>query len=157
MENKEQPKQKSPKKSIVRILCAEDSPAIRALLLAALAGAGYEVELASDGMEALTKAVEWISRFHLLITDHRMPRLDGLALVRHLRSVDFPGWILVLAGTLGHRTAETYGRFLIDGVIHKPIRITELLAAVEALAAKPLRSYAERQRLFSNLQSNHEA
>ena len=90
-------------------------------------------------MEALTKAVEWISRFQLLITDHRMPRLDGLSLVRHLREVDFPGRILVRAGTLGNHTAELYRHLHIDGVIHKPIQIADLLGTVNALAALPLR------------------
>jgi two-component system chemotaxis response regulator CheY len=146
MDKKEQEQQRSTRqeKSIRRVLCAEDNPAIRQLLFDTLSGAGYQVELAADGMEALTKAVEWISRFDLLITDHRMPRLDGLSLVRHLRDVDFPGRILVLAGTLGDRAAELYGRFHIDGVVHKPIHITELLGVVDDLAAKPLPSYSER-------------
>jgi CheY-like chemotaxis protein len=152
-EHEQQEKELRPKaksqRSIKRVLCAEDNPAVGRLLCDALSGSGYEVELAIDGMEALAKAVAWISRFQLLITDHRMPRLDGLALVRHLREVDFPGRILILAGTLGERAAELYGRFHIDGVIHKPVRVTELLSTVDRLSQQPLPSYAERQRRLS--------
>ncbi len=67
-----------------RILVAEDEADIRELLRLALSGAGYEVETAPDGAAALDQA-----RVHppsLVVTDLRMPRVNGLGLIRSLRA-----------------------------------------------------------------------
>ncbi|MEO8603233.1 MAG: sigma-54 dependent transcriptional regulator [bacterium] len=67
-----------------RILVADDEAGVRAFLAGALAGDGHHVAQAADGVEAL----EQLRRhsFHVLITDLRMPRLDGLALLRQARA-----------------------------------------------------------------------
>lgn len=65
------------------ILVAEDEADIRELLRLTLGGAGYEVECAADGRLALEKAVASPPR--LVVTDLRMPTMDGLDLIRALR------------------------------------------------------------------------
>lgn len=50
-----------------------------------LKGAGYEVEEAVDGVDALTKAQ--IKKFDCIVTDVNMPNKDGIALIRDLRSL----------------------------------------------------------------------
>ena len=70
---------------MARILAVDDSPSMRQMVSIALAGAGYEVEQASDGVEAL--AIAQKSRFDLVITDVNMPQMDGLTLVRNLRGL----------------------------------------------------------------------
>ena len=65
------------------ILVAEDEADIRELLRLTLGGAGYEVECAADGRLALGKAMA--SRPRLVVTDLRMPTMDGLDLIRALR------------------------------------------------------------------------
>ncbi len=67
------------------ILVVEDSPSMRQLLSVTLRSAGYQVIEARDGEEALEYA-----RGHavdLVLTDVNMPRMDGITLVAHLRTL----------------------------------------------------------------------
>ncbi|HEU4623189.1 MAG TPA: response regulator [Steroidobacteraceae bacterium] len=66
-----------------RILAVDDSPSMRQMVSATLTGAGYEVEQAEDGVQALALAGK--QRFDLVITDVNMPNMDGITLVRELR------------------------------------------------------------------------
>ena len=66
-----------------RILVAEDEADIRDLLRLALEGAGREVRAADDGQAALELARA--EPPHVLVTDLRMPRMDGLDLIRAFR------------------------------------------------------------------------
>ena len=65
-----------------RILVAEDEEILRVNLCEFLERAGYRVQGAADGEEAL--ALARAEDFELVITDIRMPRLDGIALLKHL-------------------------------------------------------------------------
>jgi two-component system chemotaxis response regulator CheY len=71
---------------MARILAVDDSPSMRQMVSIALTGAGYEVEQACDGVEAL--AIAQKSRFDLVITDVNMPNMDGITLVRKIRETD---------------------------------------------------------------------
>src|SRR5262245_58383056 len=66
-----------------KILAVDDSPSMRKMVSVTLAEAGYEVEQAADGLEALQAADK--QRFDLVITDVNMPNMDGITLVRELR------------------------------------------------------------------------
>ena len=67
------------------ILVVDDTRSMRKMVAAVLQGAGYEVAEAGDGVEALELARERV--FDLVVTDHNMPRMDGVTLVRELRSL----------------------------------------------------------------------
>ena len=67
------------------ILVVDDTRSMRAMVAAVLEGAGYEVAQAGDGMEALELARQRV--FDLVVTDHNMPRMDGVTLVRELRQL----------------------------------------------------------------------
>lgn len=69
---------------MTRILAVDDSASMRNMVRSTLAAAGFEVTQASDGDEALRLARE--SAFDLILADVNMPRMDGVALVRALRS-----------------------------------------------------------------------
>ncbi|MGB9791886.1 MAG: response regulator, partial [Thermacetogeniaceae bacterium] len=69
-----------------RVLAVDDSPTVRTSVRMVLERAGYEVELAADGSEALQKIDISAERFHLLITDLNMPGLDGISLIKAVRS-----------------------------------------------------------------------
>lgn len=66
-----------------RVLIVDDEPAIREIVSELLSDEGYAVRCVRDGVEAL-EAIEQ-DRFDLVVTDVKMPRLDGLGLVRELR------------------------------------------------------------------------
>jgi two-component system chemotaxis response regulator CheY len=67
------------------ILVVDDTRSMRKMVAAVLTGAGYEVSEAGDGVEALELAQT--RRFDLVVTDHNMPRMDGVTLVRELRQL----------------------------------------------------------------------
>ena len=67
------------------ILVVDDTRSMRAMVASVLQGAGYEVAEAGDGVEALELARKRV--FDLVVTDHNMPRMDGVTLVRELRTL----------------------------------------------------------------------
>ena len=69
-----------------RILAADDSAAMREILLATLSEAGYQVTVACDGQDALRQALA--TAFDLVLTDQHMPVMDGLTLIQSLRQME---------------------------------------------------------------------
>ncbi|HUA25270.1 MAG TPA: response regulator [Steroidobacteraceae bacterium] len=69
---------------MARILAVDDSAAMRQMVGITLTGAGHDVQQAADGAEAL--AIAERHKFDLVITDVNMPKMDGITLVRELRS-----------------------------------------------------------------------
>ena len=65
------------------ILVVDDTRSMRKMVASVLQAAGYSVEEAGDGAEALDKAKARV--FDLVVTDHNMPRMDGVTLVRALK------------------------------------------------------------------------
>lgn len=124
------------------ILVADDSMVARAKLGRLLQGAGYEVVLAADGVEAL----EALSKrfFSLLITDLEMPNMDGLELISNvqgsLETEDLP--IVAITGhdDLQARVRDVEGLY---GLFKKPWNDRDLLKRVSTLAhVRPLRPAA---------------
>jgi two-component system, chemotaxis family, chemotaxis protein CheY len=68
---------------MARILAVDDSPSMRQLVKLALSSGGHEVDVAIDGVEALSVAGK--QQFDVVITDVNMPNMDGISLVRELR------------------------------------------------------------------------
>ena len=67
------------------ILAVDDSASMRQMVAFTLKGAGYQVIEAADGQEAFDKARG--QRVDLVLTDQNMPRMDGITLVKNLRSL----------------------------------------------------------------------
>ena len=67
------------------ILVVDDTRSMRKMVAAVLSGAGYDVAEAGDGDEALELARA--RQFDLVVTDHNMPKMDGVTLVRALRQL----------------------------------------------------------------------
>ena len=72
-------------KRVRTVLCVEDSPIIRALVVEALNSHGLRVIEASDGKEALSQ-LEAHPEVELVVTDIEMPRLDGIGLIAAIRA-----------------------------------------------------------------------
>jgi len=87
---------------VERVLVVDDEPGIRTFIEEVLKGEGLSVTLAEDGQAA----VEILDRrtFHLMITDLRMPRLDGMELLRRARAAAPEMEVVVLTA---HGTVET--------------------------------------------------
>jgi len=67
------------------VLTVDDSASIRQMVSFTLKGAGYSVIEAGDGVEGLEKAKA--SSVNLVLTDHNMPKMDGITLTRTLRGL----------------------------------------------------------------------
>src|SRR6185437_13935808 len=92
---------------MARVLVVEDSPTQASELRFLLEDAGFDVDLAVDGIAALSSLREGLP--NLIVTDLRMPRMDGLALVQAVRS-DYPSVPVVLI--TAHGSEEIAARAL---------------------------------------------
>jgi two-component system cell cycle response regulator CpdR len=120
-----------------RILIAEDEEALCAMCARALTMDGHEVKTAADGSEALDLLTREAGRFDLLLTDVRMPIMDGIALAL-TAARDFPNQTILLMTGYADQRERAYGLdALIHDVITKPFTLVALRAAVsEALTVK---------------------
>jgi len=69
------------------ILAVDDSTSIRQMVAFTLKSAGYAVIEAADGQEGLDKANASADTISLVLTDQNMPKIDGLTLIKTLRSL----------------------------------------------------------------------
>jgi len=122
---------------MARILIAEDEEGLRTLVARALALDGHEVITASDGAEALDVLTRAKGAFELLLTDIRMPIMDGIALAL-AAARDHPRLSIVLMTGYADQRERTGGLdTLIHDVIAKPFSLSTIRGAVNgALAAK---------------------
>ena len=121
---------------MARILIAEDEETLRALCARGLTMEGHEVKTACDGGEALDMLTREDGKFDLLLTDVRMPMMDGIALAL-ATARDFPKLpILMMTGYADQRERAHRVEALIHDVIAKPFTLVALREAVNgALAA----------------------
>jgi len=91
------------------ILVVDDTRSMRKMVATVLQSAGYSVEEAGDGAEALEKAKTRV--FDLVVTDHNMPRMDGVTLVRALRGLpDYDAVALIVLSTETGADLKAKGR-----------------------------------------------
>src|SRR6202162_4373069 len=122
---------------MARILIAEDEEALCALCARALANDGHDVMTAPDGSAALDMLVREKGRFDILLTDVRMPIMDGIALAL-AAARDFPDLTILLMTGYADQRERAHGlEALIHDVITKPFTLATLRGAVkEALAVQ---------------------
>jgi CheY-like chemotaxis protein len=122
--------------AMARVLIAEDEQPVRELLARALTQDGHEVETAPDGAAALEQ-LSIKAPFDLLLTDIRMPVMDGIALAL-AAARDHPDLAIVLmTGYAGERQRAHGLDALIHDVVLKPFSLTEIKDALRgALAAR---------------------
>jgi CheY-like chemotaxis protein len=127
---------------MARILIAEDEDPIRALVARALTLDGHEVTTAKDGAEALDALGREGGAFELLLTDIRMPVMDGIALAL-ATARDHPAvTILLMTGYADQRERAQGLDALVHDVIAKPFSLSTIRAAVKnALAAGAARRH----------------
>jgi CheY-like chemotaxis protein len=117
----------------LRVLCADDNAMVLDMLAKTLQSAGHHVEVASDGRAAVSRVEKDPDFFHLIVTDTRMPRLDGFGVVEQARSAGFRGRIIVFASSLSDEERQRYAQLQVDRVIDKPGKTGELIGAIGAL------------------------
>ncbi|HWP48709.1 MAG TPA: sigma-54 dependent transcriptional regulator [Candidatus Limnocylindrales bacterium] len=120
-----------------KILVVDDEESIRYMLKMALEEAGYEVELASDGITALAKLTE--SVFDCVISDVRMPEMSGLELLKAIQEVRPDLTVIVMSAFGSLDTAIEAMKLGAYDYVSKPFKQDEILLT--------LKKAEERERL----------
>jgi CheY-like chemotaxis protein len=129
----------------LNILAVEDDSAVAQFLALLLGGENCKVATACNGEKALAKIGAAHRPFDVVITDHRMPRMSGLELVRELRVRKFGGKVVVLSAYLTESNTQAYEELGVDMMISKPFDVDELRRTIDVLAnAEPNASGASR-------------
>lgn len=132
------PSSRPPQDRPARVLYAEDLQDLRELMRLILGRDGYEVETVADGAEALRRLRAPHADFDLLITDHHMPVLNGLELVRQLPTIPFRGRVMVFSSEIDPAVHREYQKLGVHVILPKPIRPDMLRRMlVRVLAATP--------------------
>jgi DNA-binding response OmpR family regulator len=114
-----------------RVLLVEDDPALAQALALALARRGFVLAQAADGLTALKRATD--ERFSVIVLDLTLPELDGLEVLKALRTQgnSVPILVLTARGAVGDRVQGL--RLGADDYLAKPFDIDELEARIQAL------------------------
>lgn len=111
-----------------RILVVDDEASIRDMLSKTLALAEYEVDVAPDGRAAIERLR--LVPYDLLITDLRMPGVDGLSVIREARRF-YPSLpVIIITGYSSEASAIEAINLGVSGYLTKPFRVPRVLSAV---------------------------
>jgi two-component system cell cycle response regulator CpdR len=123
---------------VARVLIADDEDSMRSLVARAVAMDGHETVTAADGAEALDILTGDARAFDLLLTDIKMPIMDGIALAL-AAARDFPDLIILLmTGFADQRERASGLNAIVHDVMTKPFSVADIRAAVAgALTARP--------------------
>ena len=126
-----------------KILIADDETTITTGLSAILSDEGYDVEVASDGQKALDRLIA--EPFGVVLADLKMPKLDGLAILKELQKRDVPTECIIVTGQATVDSAVAAMREGAYDYIEKPLN-AEKLNRLKALIPKALEKFAVQQK-----------
>ena len=110
-----------------RVLVVDDEATIRDLLSKTLALAEYDVDMAPDGRTALERLR--VIPYDLLITDLKMPGVDGLTVIREARRLKADLPVIIITGFSNEASAIEAVNLGVSGYLTKPFRVPRVLAA----------------------------
>jgi len=115
---------------MARILVVEDDDSVRDFTARALRVSGHEVDTASDGDAGLARVAASNGAFELVLSDIRMPVMDGIEMARRV-AANYPGLpILLMTGYADQRERATDLTRIVIDVLAKPFSLAELRASV---------------------------
>jgi two-component system, cell cycle response regulator CpdR len=121
---------------MARILIVDDEEAVRGLVARGLALDGHETLTAADGGEGLEILAQEGGRFDLLLTDIRMPIMDGIALALAAKR-DFPELtIMLMTGYAEQKERARSLESIVSEVMTKPFTLADLRETVTRLLAE---------------------
>src|SRR5689334_1490478 len=126
-----------------KILIADDEQAITAGLSAILADEGYAIDIAPDGQKALERLSE--DRFGVILADLKMPKVDGLSLLRELQQKQIPTECIIITG---QATVDSAVQAMQQGAydyIEKPLN-ADKLNRLKALIPKAIEKFAVQEK-----------
>ena len=144
------------KKGDITILLVDDEPDILEIVRYNLVSEGYKVELAENGLEAISKAKEL--KPHLIIMDVMMPKMDGLEACSKIREIpELAETLIAFLTARGEDFSQMAGfEAGADDYITKPIRPKVLVSKVKSLLRRYRNDLQEESLVFGNLVINPE-
>jgi len=140
-----------------RLLVVDDDVGLLLAVSDTLRAEGYDVMTARRGAEAMIRVAEMLP--DLMITDIRMPGMNGYQLVRNLRSNARTRLVPIVFLTAKDETADRIAGFRtgVDAYVTKPFEPDELLAIVAGILERVQRTHSDLARLFGEHETaNHE-
>jgi len=138
---------------VTRVLIVDDEPSMRDMLAIALDEEGYELAMAADGEEAAAKLQA--EPFDLVISDIRMPGMDGMELLRWARAASPDTEVILITAHASTDSAIEAVRLGAYDYVTKPFDVAELKVSVHrALERQTLRR--ENLLLKSELSDQHQ-
>jgi len=133
-----------------RLLVVDDEPNLLRAVAAILRAEGYEVTTARSGAEALVRVAESLP--DLVVSDVRMPGVDGYQLARQLRSSSRTELVPVVFLTAKDETADRVAGFRsgVDAYLTKPFEPDELTAVIAGILRRVERTHAGIARLVGS-------
>jgi DNA-binding NarL/FixJ family response regulator len=133
-----------------RLLVVDDEPNLLRAVAACLKAENYEVSTARSGQEALLQLAESVP--DLVISDIRMPGMDGYKLARQLRGSPRTALVPIVFLTAKDETADRIEGFRagIDAYLTKPFEPDELIAVVNAILQRVERTHSQIARLVGS-------
>ena len=131
-----------------RLMVVDDDPGLLLAVSETLRAEGYEVATARRGADALVRVAEALP--DLIISDIRMPGMDGYQLVRNLRSNARTRLVPIIFLTARDETADRIQGFRagVDAYVTKPFEPEELAAIVTAILNRVQRTHSDLARMF---------
>ncbi len=131
-----------------RLLVVDDDPGLLLAVSETLRAEGYEVKTARRGAEALTRIAESLP--DLIISDIRMPGMDGYQLVKNLRSNARTRLVLIIFLTAKDEISDRITGFRtgVDAYLTKPFEPDELTAIVQAILNRVERTHSDLAQMF---------
>lgn len=140
-----------------RLLVVDDEPNLLRAVAACLKTAGYEVSTARSAREALVQLAEAIP--DLLVSDIRMPGMDGYQLARQLRGSPRTDLVPIVFLTAKDETSDRVDGFRagIDAYLTKPFEPEELIAVVNGILNRVERTHSQIARLVGSTEADNTA
>lgn len=137
-----------------QLLVVDDDASVLLAVSDTLRAEGYEVVTARRGAEAMVRVAEAVP--DLIITDIRMPGMDGYALVRNLRSSPRTRLVPIIFLSAKDETADRIAGFRtgVDAYVTKPFETDELVAIVKSILARVQRTHSDLARMFGEQESD---
>ncbi len=135
---------------IKRLLVVDDEANLLRAVAVSLRAEGYEVQTARNGAEALLSVTENLP--DLIVSDIRMPGMDGYALARRLRSTPETDLIPIVFLTAKDETADRIQGFRagVDAYLTKPFEPDELLAVIANILKRVQRTHSRIARIMGD-------
>jgi len=139
-----------------RLLVIDDEPNLLRAVAACLKAEHYEVSTARSGHEALMQLAEFVP--DLIISDIRMPGMDGYKLARQLRGSPRTALVPIVFLSAKDETADRIEGFHagIDAYLTKPFEPDELIAVVNGILTRVARTHSQIAQLVSSANAEPE-